>query len=200
MRGRARGICLPNRLRRHALSSARETGARASGSSNGMFGPGSGRPDPCSADPGRSSAPESTTRVTTTSSPGSCSRTRSCGDCVKLASVIVGPDAEIVLPPADDVIVRRAGAAAQFAEHSFAVDYEVEFGVVLGARVKERATGERSQHVFGYTVFNDVALARSSLTMGSETSGRTSTRSARWAVHRHEDELPDGRQFASSRI
>ena len=52
-------------------------------------------------------------------------------DFIKLASAIVGPGDDIVLPPADDVIVRRADSAAQFAEYGFAVDYEVEFGVVV---------------------------------------------------------------------
>src|SRR5919106_1178004 len=60
-------------------------------------------------------------------------------DFIKLASAIVGPDDPIVIPPADDVIVRGPGGAAQFSEHGFAVDYEVAL-----------------EHVFGYTVFNDV--------------------------------------------
>lgn len=77
-------------------------------------------------------------------------------DFVKVSSAIVGPGAEIVIPPADDVIVRRAGGPAQFAEHGFAVDYEVEFGVVLGARARNVPREEALDHVFGYTVFNDV--------------------------------------------
>ena len=80
-------------------------------------------------------------------------------DFIKLASAIVGPGDDIVLPPTDDVIVRRAGSAAQFAEYGFAVDYEVEFGVVLGARAKNVRREDALDHVFGYTVFNDVGLA-----------------------------------------
>ena len=77
-------------------------------------------------------------------------------DFIKVASAIVGPGDDIVLPPADDVIVRRAGGAAQFAEYGFAVDYEVELGVVLGARAKNVLRDDALDLVFGYTVFNDV--------------------------------------------
>jgi 2-keto-4-pentenoate hydratase/2-oxohepta-3-ene-1,7-dioic acid hydratase in catechol pathway len=77
-------------------------------------------------------------------------------DFIKLASAIVGPGEPIVIPPADDVIVRRPGSAAPFAEDGFAVDYEVEFGVVLGARAKNVRSEDALEVVFGYTVFNDV--------------------------------------------
>lgn len=77
-------------------------------------------------------------------------------DFIKLASAIVGPGDDIVLPPTDDVIVRGAGGAAEFSEHGFAVDYEVEFGVVLGKRAKNVRREDALDHVFGYTVFNDV--------------------------------------------
>ncbi len=77
-------------------------------------------------------------------------------DFIKVATAIVGPGADIVLPPADDVIVRTAGGAARFSEHGFAVDYEVELGVVIGAQAKNVRSEEALEHVFGYTVFNDV--------------------------------------------
>jgi 2-keto-4-pentenoate hydratase/2-oxohepta-3-ene-1,7-dioic acid hydratase in catechol pathway len=77
-------------------------------------------------------------------------------DFIKLASAIVGPGDPIVIPPADDVIVRRPGGAAQFSEHGFAVDYEVELGVVLGTRARNVRREDALEHVFGYTVFNDV--------------------------------------------
>jgi 2-keto-4-pentenoate hydratase/2-oxohepta-3-ene-1,7-dioic acid hydratase in catechol pathway len=77
-------------------------------------------------------------------------------DFVKVASAIIGPGEAIVIPPADDVIVRSAGGAAQFAEHGFAVDYEVEFGVVIGSRAKNVAREDALDNVFGYTVFDDV--------------------------------------------
>ncbi|MGI8973431.1 MAG: fumarylacetoacetate hydrolase family protein [Gaiella sp.] len=77
-------------------------------------------------------------------------------DFIKLGCASVGPGEEIVIPPNDDVILRRAAGAAQFSEHGFAVDYEVEFGVVLGSRAKNVPREEALDHVFGYTVFNDV--------------------------------------------
>ena len=77
-------------------------------------------------------------------------------DFIKVASAIVGPGEPIVIPPTDDVIVRRAGGPAQFVEYGFAVDYEVEFGVVLGSRARNVDRTDALGHVFGYTVFNDV--------------------------------------------
>lgn len=77
-------------------------------------------------------------------------------DFVKVASAIIGPDAPIVIPPADDVIRRLPGGVARFSEHGFAVDYEVEFGVVLGRTAKNVRSEDALEHIFGYTVFNDV--------------------------------------------
>jgi 2-keto-4-pentenoate hydratase/2-oxohepta-3-ene-1,7-dioic acid hydratase in catechol pathway len=77
-------------------------------------------------------------------------------DFIKVSTAIIGPGEAIVIPPADDVIVRKAGGAAQFAEHGFAVDYEVEFGVVIGSRARYVTREDALDHVFGYTVFDDV--------------------------------------------
>ena len=77
-------------------------------------------------------------------------------DFIKVSTAIIGPGEAIVIPPADDVIVRGAGGAAQFAEDGFAVDYEVEFGVVIGSRAKNVTREDALDHVFGYTVFDDV--------------------------------------------
>jgi 2-keto-4-pentenoate hydratase/2-oxohepta-3-ene-1,7-dioic acid hydratase in catechol pathway len=77
-------------------------------------------------------------------------------DFIKVASAIVGPDEPIVIPPQDDVIVRRPGKPAPFSEHGFAVDYEVEFGVVIGTTARNVAREDALDHVFGYTVFNDI--------------------------------------------
>jgi 2-keto-4-pentenoate hydratase/2-oxohepta-3-ene-1,7-dioic acid hydratase in catechol pathway len=76
---------------------------------------------------------------------------------IKVASAIVGPDAEIVLPPYDDVIRRVPGdTAGPLREHGFAVDYEVELGVILGTKAKNVRAEDALDHVFGYTVINDV--------------------------------------------
>ena len=77
-------------------------------------------------------------------------------DFIKLPSAIIGPGDEIVIPPADDVIKRQAGGEARFSEYGFAVDYEVEFGVVIGKRAKNVRRDDALDYIFGYTVFNDV--------------------------------------------
>jgi 2-keto-4-pentenoate hydratase/2-oxohepta-3-ene-1,7-dioic acid hydratase in catechol pathway len=78
-------------------------------------------------------------------------------DFIKLTSSVTGPYDDIVLPPADDLIRRGAGSPARFAEeHGFAVDYEVEFGVVMGRRARNVTREDAIDHVFGYTIIDDV--------------------------------------------
>jgi 2-keto-4-pentenoate hydratase/2-oxohepta-3-ene-1,7-dioic acid hydratase in catechol pathway len=77
-------------------------------------------------------------------------------DFIKLASAIIGPDEPIVVPPVDDVIKRLPGGPARFSEDGFAVDYEVELGVVLGRTAKNVHRDDAMDHIFVYTVFNDV--------------------------------------------
>lgn len=76
---------------------------------------------------------------------------------IKLASTIVGPGDAIVIPPNDDVIKRVPGdTAGPLRDYGFAVDYEVELGVVIGMPAKNVRAGDALDHVFGYTVVNDV--------------------------------------------
>jgi 2-keto-4-pentenoate hydratase/2-oxohepta-3-ene-1,7-dioic acid hydratase in catechol pathway len=78
-------------------------------------------------------------------------------DFIKLTSSVTGPYDDIVIPPADDVIKRGPGSEAKFAEkHGFAVDYEVEFGVVIGKTAKNVRREVANEHIFGYTIINDV--------------------------------------------
>jgi 2-keto-4-pentenoate hydratase/2-oxohepta-3-ene-1,7-dioic acid hydratase in catechol pathway len=78
-------------------------------------------------------------------------------DFIKLTSSVTGPYDDIVLPPADDLIRRGPGSPARFAEeHGFAVDYEVEFGVVMGRRALNVTREDAIDHVFGYTIIDDV--------------------------------------------
>src|SRR5207245_3114560 len=51
---------------------------------------------------------------------------------------------------------RLPGRPTQFAEHRFALDYEVELGVVRGTRARNVRRDDALDRVFGYTVFNDV--------------------------------------------
>jgi len=72
----------------------------------------------------------------------------------KLASSIVGPDAPVVLP-----------------RNAHQVDYEAELAVVIGRGGYRIAAADAMQHVFGYTILNDVSardiqLATSQWSMG----------------------------------
>jgi 2-keto-4-pentenoate hydratase/2-oxohepta-3-ene-1,7-dioic acid hydratase in catechol pathway len=58
----------------------------------------------------------------------------------KLPSAVVGPEAEIVLPSPDNQ-----------------VDYEVELAIVVGRRARGLDRDNALDHVFGYTVVNDVS-------------------------------------------
>jgi 2-keto-4-pentenoate hydratase/2-oxohepta-3-ene-1,7-dioic acid hydratase in catechol pathway len=78
-------------------------------------------------------------------------------DFIKLSSAVIGPGEPIVIPPTDDVIKRGAGMNLQFAEHGFAVDYEVELGVVIGEWAKNVRAEDAMDYVLGYTVINDVS-------------------------------------------
>lgn len=77
-------------------------------------------------------------------------------DFIKLTSSVIGPDEPIVIPPNDDVIKRQPGGAAPLSEHGFAVDYEVELGVVISKRAKNVLAEDGFDYIFGYTVINDV--------------------------------------------
>jgi 2-keto-4-pentenoate hydratase/2-oxohepta-3-ene-1,7-dioic acid hydratase in catechol pathway len=68
-------------------------------------------------------------------------------DFIKTPNAVIGPGDDIVIPPHDRVIVRPDG---------YKVDYEVEFGVVMGRRARNVSQSDALDYVFGYTVFNDV--------------------------------------------
>jgi len=68
-------------------------------------------------------------------------------DFIKLPSAVIGPGADIVIPPHDRLIRRADG---------FHVDYEVELGVVFSRPARNIAAADALDHVFGYTLFNDV--------------------------------------------
>jgi 2,4-diketo-3-deoxy-L-fuconate hydrolase len=58
----------------------------------------------------------------------------------KLPSTVIGPSQPIICP-------RR----------SQQVDYEIEFAVVIGRKMKETAEADALEHVFGYTILHDVS-------------------------------------------
>ncbi|HTV13658.1 MAG TPA: fumarylacetoacetate hydrolase family protein [Acidobacteriaceae bacterium] len=78
---------------------------------------------------------------------------------LKLASAIIGPGAPVVLP-----------------KNSTQPDYEVEFAVVIGKGGFRIAADAWREHVFGYTILNDVSardiqLATSQWTLGKSFPG-----------------------------
>jgi 2-keto-4-pentenoate hydratase/2-oxohepta-3-ene-1,7-dioic acid hydratase in catechol pathway len=78
--------------------------------------------------------------------PGAHTPTEPRIDFIKLPNAVIGPGAPIVIPPMT-VIQRPDG---------YQVDYEVEFGVVIGRRCKGATQANALDYVFGYTLFNDV--------------------------------------------
>jgi len=94
---------------------------------------------------------------------------------LKLGSSITGPETDVLLPP----------DATQ-------PDYEAELAVVIGRGGHRIAAANWEQHVFGYTIVNDVSargvqLATSQWTLGK--SYPTFTPMGPWIVTR--DEVPD---------
>jgi 2-keto-4-pentenoate hydratase/2-oxohepta-3-ene-1,7-dioic acid hydratase in catechol pathway len=75
---------------------------------------------------------------------------------LKLASAIVGQDAPIVLP-----------------KNSAQPDYEVELAVVIGRGGFRIAAGDWREHVFGYTILNDVSARDVQLATTQWTLGKS---------------------------
>lgn len=93
----------------------------------------------------------------------------------KLSSSVVGPDADVILPP-----------------EATEPDFEVELGVVIGRAGYRIAATAWEDHVFGYTIVNDISargvqLATSQWTLGK--SFPTFTPLGPTVVSR--DEVPD---------
>lgn len=75
----------------------------------------------------------------------------------KWANAITGPRDDVRLPP-----------------QSQAVDYEVELGVVIGRRARRVGLNEALDHVFGYTVINDVSARDLQFRTGQWLAGKIS--------------------------
>ena len=93
-------------------------------------------------------------------------------DFIKLSSAITGPYDDIVIPPHDDVIKRLPGGAARFSEFGFAVDWEVELGVVISKAAKNVRRADAAGHIFGYTVINDVGARSVQFHFGQRDLGK----------------------------
>ena len=73
----------------------------------------------------------------------------------KWANAITGPRDDVVLPA-----------------YSQAVDYEVELGVVIGRRAAKVPASDALDHVFGYTVINDVSARDLQFRTGQWLAGK----------------------------
>lgn len=117
-------------------------------------------------------------------------------DFIKLTSAVTGPYDDIVIPPADDVILRGAGSPARFAEEwGFAVDYEVELGVVMGTTAKNVRREDADDHIFGYTIINDAGSRSVQFYFGQRDLGKNfDTFCPMGPCIVTKDEIPDLRQ------
>lgn len=75
----------------------------------------------------------------------------------KFPSSVVGPSDDIVLPALPEV----------------RVDWEVELGVVIGRRTRRVAPADALEHVFGYTVANDVSARDVQFSDGQWVRGKS---------------------------
>jgi 2-keto-4-pentenoate hydratase/2-oxohepta-3-ene-1,7-dioic acid hydratase in catechol pathway len=90
------------------------------------------------------------------------------------------------------VILRGPGSDLRFAEYGFAVDYEVELGVVIGKRAKNVRAEDAMEYIFGYTVINDVSARSVQMNNAQVDLGKsfdTFCPMGPWIVTR--DEVPD---------
>ncbi len=71
---------------------------------------------------------------------------------VPIVNWVKGP--HTVIGPNDDIVLPRAGAIDPTG--GFLVTYEVEILVVLGKAAKNVSAEEAHEHIFGYTLINDV--------------------------------------------
>lgn len=94
---------------------------------------------------------------------------------IVLSSAVVGPDAEVILPKA-----------------SAMVDYEAELAVVIGKSGYQIPAAKAMDHVFGYTIMNDVSardVQRATTQWSLGKSFPTFAPLGPWVVSK--DEVPD---------
>jgi len=94
---------------------------------------------------------------------------------IVLSSAVVGPDEDVILPKASSM-----------------VDYEVELAVVIGRPGYQIPAAQAMEHVFGYTIMNDVSardVQRATTQWSLGKSFPTFAPLGPWVVSK--DELPD---------
>lgn len=101
---------------------------------------------------------------------------------IVLSSAVVGPDAEVILPKA-----------------SAMVDYEAELAVVIGKSGYQISAEQAMDHVFGYTIMNDVSardVQRATTQWSLGKSFPTFAPLGPWVVSK--DEVPDPHSLSIS--
>ncbi|HKO18690.1 MAG TPA: fumarylacetoacetate hydrolase family protein [Acidobacteriaceae bacterium] len=101
---------------------------------------------------------------------------------IVLSSAVVGPDAEVILPKA-----------------SAMVDYEAELAVVIGKSGYHISAAQAMDHVFGYTIMNDVSardVQRATTQWSLGKSFPTFAPLGPWVVSK--DEVPDPHSLSIS--
>jgi len=94
---------------------------------------------------------------------------------IVLSSAVVGPDEDVILPKASSM-----------------VDYEVELAVVIGRSGYQIPAAQAIEHVFGYTIMNDVSardVQRATTQWSLGKSFPTFAPLGPWVVSK--DEVPD---------
>lgn len=95
----------------------------------------------------------------------------------KYPSSIVGPGAPVILPPP---------------QVSTQVDYEIELAVIVGREAKNVSEEKAMEHVFGYTILNDISARDLQFEDGQWVKGKaldTFAPMGPWIVTK--DEIPD---------
>jgi len=101
---------------------------------------------------------------------------------IVLSSAVVGPDAEVILPKATAM-----------------VDYEAELAVVIGKSGYHISAAQAMDHVFGYTIMNDVSardVQRATTQWSLGKSFPTFAPLGPWVVSK--DEVPDPHSLSIS--
>ncbi len=131
-------------------------------------------------------------------------RIAAAGDPVALAAIDAEP-----LPPLADIyreiptyyltnhmVVGAPGSTVTWPRYSRVMDYELEFGIVVGRDGKDLSPENAREHIFGYTLFNDFSArdkqeyeCRGGLGPAKGKSFDGSNVLGPWIVTR--DELPD---------
>jgi 2-keto-4-pentenoate hydratase/2-oxohepta-3-ene-1,7-dioic acid hydratase in catechol pathway len=87
---------------------------------------------------------------------------------VPIVNFIKGPNT--VIGPGDPIVLPRGNVMTHI--DGFGVTYEVELLAIVGRRTKQVSRGDAAQHIFGYTLINDVTSINLMLTNNQMMLGK----------------------------